>query len=234
MSLGTLAMLVLLAHRLMSGYWKEYRLLTLMVAVNLLSSAPPLISYATEGALWALPNAKLAYWVLTLSFQTLVFSVILQLLWRVGKAVPSRAPLVRILSGVAALAGASVVFLHSGHKLNMFMGLASRDLTFVAALFTMALWTFLLQVRKRDRTLLLVCLGIGIQSAGDAFAHSIRLLGKDYTKVGNVFFMLVSVMSVFLLLKAFEKPYRAVDRHKAGDTPNPQVETLQGEQASIH
>jgi hypothetical protein len=233
MSLATLAMLVMLVHRLLAGYWREYRLLTVMVAVSLLCSAPPLISYATEGALWALPNAKLAYWTLALSFQVLVFAVILQLLWRVGASFPGRAQRVRMLSAVAALAGGGVVVLHAGNKINVLMALVSRDLTFVAAIFAMLLWTLLLQVRKRDRTLLFVCMGIGIQSASDAFSHSLRLIGKDYQQAGNICFMVGSALSAYVLMQAFRKPYRVVERRNLEAEESP-IEPFHNERASIH
>jgi hypothetical protein len=206
----TLSLAVLTLQRLLSGWWRQYYLLGLILVLLLANVVPPIASYISNGN-WTLSSAQKMYWILALMSQVTTFLLVLQLIYRVGKELPTQATLVRMLTlGAIAVAAISVI-IHFDKRPNAFMTALTRDLTFLTALLNMVLWRFLLQLRKRDFLLLAVSAGLGIQCTGDAIGHSFRMLGKGIgqaaavTEFGNILMSLSAVITIAIWHTAFSR-----------------------------
>jgi hypothetical protein len=211
----TLSLAVLTLQRLLSGWWRQYYLLGVVLVLLLVGVVPPIASYVSNGN-WTLSSAQKMYWILALASQVTIFLLVLQLIYRVGKEMATQAPLVRMLTIGAIIAAAISVFVHFDNRPNTFMTAVTRDLTFLAALLNMILWRFLIQLRKRDFLLLAVCAGLGIQCTGDAIGHSFRILARQMGpsmaihEFGNIIMSLSAVITIGIWHTAFTRSkYRA-------------------------
>ena len=59
------------------------------------------------------------------------------------------------------------------------MTLVSRDLNFCAAILDLLLWLLLLAAARKERQLLMLSGGLGIEFAGDAIGHGLRSIGTQ-------------------------------------------------------
>lgn len=206
----TLLLAVLTLQRLLSGWWRKYYLLGLILVLLIGGVVPPLTSYMNFGN-WSLASAQRMYWTLSLIYQGTIFLFMLQLIYRISQELPNRSTLIRGLAFVAIVAAGLSAWSHREMRLNAFMSIFSRDLTFLAAVLNMVLWRFLIQVKKRDMLLLAVSAGLGIQCTGDALGHSLRFLAKEFTTsvpltdIGNVIMSLTAVATVAIWHTAFAR-----------------------------
>lgn len=225
-----LGLAVLTLQRLLSGWWKQYYLLGAILVLLLVGVVPAIASYVSNGN-WTLASAQKMYWMLALASQLTTFLFVLQLIYRVGKELPSRATLIRLLTLAALLLAAGSVFAHFEKRPNAFMTSLTRDLTFLAAVLNMVLWKFLVQLRKRDFLLLAVSAGLGIQCTGDAIGHSFRMLGRQGSgstaihDFGNIIMSLASVLTIAIWHTAFSR-----SKYKA---PQPAVSEPKSEADSV-
>ena len=206
----TWALTVLTLHRLLMGWWRRYYLLALILILILIGIVPAASTYTNFGN-WSSVSAQKLFWMLALASQFSIFLLVLQLIFRAGRELPSQAALIRWLTfGAITMAGISV-FSHYPKKPNLFMTSLTRDMTFLSALLNMILWRFLLQMKKRDFLLLAVSAGLGIQCTGDAIGHSIRILGKHLgsagamQEFGNVVMALSAVLTIGIWHTAFSR-----------------------------
>lgn len=206
----TLTLAVLTLQRLLSGWWRQYYLLVVLLVLMLAGVVPAISSFVNYGD-WTSTSAQRMYWMFALAYQITTFSFLLQLIYEAGQKLPTQGTLVRTLTVCAILAATISVFLHFDKRLNTFMTLVSRDLTFLSALLNLVLWKFLLQIRKRGPLLLAVSAGLGIQCTGDAIGHSIRMLSRSIgsadtvQEMGNVVMSLASVLTVGIWHIAFAR-----------------------------
>jgi hypothetical protein len=206
----TLCLAVLTLHHLLSGWWRQYYLLALFLVLMLAGVVPATVSYLSSGN-WAMESVQKMYWTLAGASQIAMFLFVLQLIHRVGIESAAQKPLLRGLTP-AAFAGAGIsALVHSDLRLNSFMTVLTRDLTFMAALLNMVLWRYLIGGKKRDFLLLAVSAGVGIQCTGDAIGHSFRFLGRHggssrtILEFGNVVMALASVITIAIWHTAFSR-----------------------------
>ena len=206
----TILLTVLTLQRLLSGWWRHYYLLGLILVFGLAAVIPPVASWASNGN-WKLSSAQRLYWIQALTAQGAMALLVLQLIYRVGRETPARAALIRLLTLGSVLVAAISVAVHFDKRPNTFMASVTRDLTFLSAILNMILWRFLMQVRKKDFLLLAVSAGLGIQCTGDAVGHSFRLLAKQVGSAqliydfGNILMSLSAVMTVAIWHTAFSR-----------------------------
>ena len=219
----TIVLTILTLHRLLSGWWRHYYLLGLILVLGLAAVVPPIASYVSNGS-YKLSGVQRMYWTQALVSQTAITLLVLQLIYRVGRESPALATLIRFLIIGSILAAGISVTIHFELRPNIFMASVTRDLTFLAAILNMVLWKFLIQVRKREFLLLAVSAGVGIQCTGDAIGHSFRLLnrhvgsGSVIYELGNVVMSLAAVMTIAIWYTAFSRSkYPAIQ--KPGDEP---------------
>lgn len=225
----TLTLAVLTLQRLLSGWWRQYYLLGIVLVLLLVGVVPGIASYVSNGN-WTLASAQRMYWILALAYQVTIFLLVLQLIYRVGNEVASRASLVRMLTLGGIVAAAISVLVHFDNRPNTFMTAVTRDLTFLAAMMNMVLWRFLIQVRKRDFLLLAVCAGLGIQCTGDAIGHSFRMLARQsgpsagMHEFGNIIMSLSSVITIAIWHTAFSRAkYKGQNPVSAVKAPDPEA-----------
>jgi len=219
----TVVLTILTLHRLLSGWWRHYYLLGLILILGLAAVVPPIASYISNGN-YKLSGVQRMYWTQALLAQTAIVLLVLQLIYRVGREVPALASLIRFLLLGSLLATGISVTVHFELRPNIFMASVARDLTFLAAILNMILWKFLIQVRKREFLLLAVSAGVGIQCTGDAIGHSFRLLNRDVGagsiiyEFGNVVMSLSAVMTIAIWYTAFSRSKYPVIPKPGGET----------------
>ena len=140
---------VLTLQRLLSGWWRQYYLLGLVLVLGLAGVVPPIASYVTYGN-WSLVSARKLYWILAFALQVATSLLVLQFIYRVGRETPAKATLVRLLALGSLLATLISICIHFDKRFNALLSSVTRDMTFLNAILNMILWRFLIQVRKRD------------------------------------------------------------------------------------
>jgi hypothetical protein len=206
----TLVLTVFTLQRLISGWWRQYYLLALILVLTLAGVVPPIASFVSNGN-WSLPGAQRMYWALALCFEVTIFLFVLQLIYRIGRESPHQASLIRFLTLASLVAAGISVVAHLEKRPNIFMASVTRDLTFMAAILNMILWRFILQLRKRDFLILSVSAGLGIQCTGDALGHSLRILARQIGSAtiiyefGNVLISLAAVLTIAIWRTAFSR-----------------------------
>jgi hypothetical protein len=227
----TIFLTVLTLQRLLSGWWRHYYLLGLILVLGLAAVVPPVASWVSNGN-WKLSSAQRLYWIQALIAQTAMGLLVLQLIYRVGRETPARATLIRMLTLGSVLVAAISVAVHFDKRPNTFMASVTRDLTFLSAILNMVLWRFLMQVRKKDFLLLAVSAGLGIQCTGDAIGHSFRILARQVGTVnviyefGNVLMSLSAVMTVAIWHTAFSRSKYKADQKTGGPDPDDASEVV--------
>jgi hypothetical protein len=132
--------------------------------------------YSTGGSLrYSLAHY---YWIDEGLRMSLVFAVVISLLYLASEAMRPRALLrFALIGGGIFIAGASFLVHHQAHRVvGEWMTLWSRDLDFTAAILDLALWAILLATRYKDTQLLLLSGGLGIDFTGEAIGQALRNL----------------------------------------------------------
>lgn len=165
---------VLVLRALLSGPGKRYRLLLAYIIALFLGTIMEVAAY-TSGSLgrsWQL------YWINDAALQALMFAVVISLIHQAMAAARVRSATQRKLILAAFLLFALLFILHAGprEKVNAWMTLISRDLSFAAVVLDLLLWTTLVASKTKNQELLMLSGGLGIQFTGAAIGQSIRQL----------------------------------------------------------
>jgi hypothetical protein len=193
-------------QRLLTGRWRQFPLLTLLLVLNLLIIVPPFTSWISQGN-WALPQAQRMYWTLGLASQLTIFLFVLHMTIRAGQRTQARPTVIASLAALSIAIAAVSVGMHWNQKPNWFMSLVTRDLTFLAAVMTMILWRYLVMIKgPKDFLLLAVCTGLGIQCSGDAIGYSLRMANPEkWMNFGDYVTATTAVLTVGIWQLAFAK-----------------------------
>lgn len=145
------------------------------------------------------------YWVTDAVRQALIFLVVLsftgQALDRSGQATAFR----RILWAGAAAFVAVSLYATRDAGFNLWMTSFSRNLGFLAVILNLVLWMALLRQRGRERILLAVTGGMGIQMAGKAIGHSLRQLTPSTPLAGDLVLVLSHLLCLYIWWSAFRR-----------------------------
>jgi hypothetical protein len=225
---GLLSILTL--HKVISRSWlRHYYLLALLLVLNLLAAVLPVASIVAAGKMWTHPNARNLFWTFLFLYELVMYCLVLQMAYRVGKEIPDARRLVRALPVAAAAILAATILFHHHNRIYTFLSYVTRDLTFAVALMNMLLWRFLLQVKKRDFLRLTVSAGLGIQCTGDAIGHSIRHFSSQGLDVGDVVLSLCGLLTIGIWYLGFSKGERALN---AGASRTP-VDRAPAEESAV-
>ena len=169
---------VLVLAALLRGAWRRYPLLLAFATVEFVSAL-----VQAPGALEAMRGLHspgqpywVTYWIGNAINQLLLYAVVVSFLYHACERLRS-ATVARILLILAACLVAGGTFLvHYDPSLARGLWLTPwfRDLSFTSALMDIVLWTSLLAVRDKDRQLLMLSGGLGVQFAGEAIGESLR------------------------------------------------------------
>ncbi len=216
---------IALIHALLRGHYRRYPLVFFYSLVLLLTTVVEVSAYtaAQSGARLLARSWRLYYWINDAILQALIFAVVISLIYRALSRSKARAAVRRWLIPVALAVFAACFALRAGslQHLSAWMTLVSRDLNFVAMILDLLLWTTLMAARKKDRELLMLSGGLGIQFAGAAAGQSVRQLALDalgrntaLELAGSLIVVLSSLACFFVWWRTFRRPVpvRTVER----------------------
>lgn len=149
------------------------------------------------------------YWVGEFLRQFLIFSIIIWFTYRRLLHSPAGRRAARWLVAAAILFTAASIALTRNPLLNLWFTTASRNLSFCALILNLILWGVLLRDRRRDRRMLTVSGGLGIQMAGQAIGQSLRQmygLSRSLVWAGNLVIVASHLLSLYILWTAFRGP----------------------------
>jgi len=169
---------VLIVAALIRGSWRRFPLVLALSVVELISAlvqAPGALESAlgrhTPGITY-----QAAYWTGETINRLLVYAVVISLLYqacaRLRSARPVRAAL--ILGACLVAGGTFLAHYDPSQARGLWMTPWFRDLNFTCAAIDIMLWTLLLVARDRDRQLLLLSGGLGVEFAGASIGESLR------------------------------------------------------------
>jgi len=168
----------LVVAALLRGPWRRFPLVLAFSAVELITAvvqAPGAIE-----AMRGIHSPGLPYWV-TYWFgeaitELLLYAVVVSLLYRAANRLRAvrLARLLLILGACLVAAGTLLTHYDPSLPRGEWLSPWFRDLSFACALMDIVLWTSLLATRDRDRQLLLLSGGLGVQFAGTSIGESLR------------------------------------------------------------
>jgi hypothetical protein len=147
-------------------------------------------------------GAALYYWVNDLVLQSLVYSIVIMLIYR-ALTPEKRARAGRWLIVAAVLVAILSATIHSDDLLSLWMTKLSRDLNFTAAILDLLLWFILIAAKRKDRLLLMISGGLGIQFTGAAIGQSLRQLTPRTTMIGNLILVFTGFLCLYIWWQAF-------------------------------
>lgn len=195
---------VLVLHRLVRSYIWDYPLPLTFVLVLLFSGVVQVMfQYKVVGSFWGYSYAQF-YWASELVKYALVSTLVISLILR-ALARSERLRWARrwLIAGTCVILLA-LVLLHQDPQLTRWMTNVIRNFSFVMMLMNLLLWALLMTKRTSDRTLLLVTAGLGLQMAGDAMGHSLRLMNQATLLLGNLISVLSHLCFLWVWYLAFQ------------------------------
>ncbi len=169
---------VLVVAALLRGAWRRFPLLLAFSAVELVSAvvqAPSALEWMRGLHPPGLPY-WITYWTGQVINQLLLYAVVISLLYRACDRLRSARAARVVLILAACLVAGGTFLLHYGQSPVRGIWLTPwfRDLNFACALMDVVLWTSLLVARDKDRQLLMLSGGLGVEFAGAAMGESLR------------------------------------------------------------
>jgi len=170
----------LVVAALLRGAWRRFPMLLVFTTVELVTAlveAPG----ALESMLGMHPQGLpywVTYWTGAAIDQLLLYAAVVSLLYRAAERLRTvRAARVLLIVG-ACLVAAGTFLVHYDPTVVRGVWLTPwfRDLNFACALMDIVLWTSLLATPGRDRQVLLLSGGLGVQFAGSAIGESLAQL----------------------------------------------------------
>jgi len=207
---------------LLRGYYKRFPFVFVYaITVFLATVAEASMFTRLQVAREVARNVRLYYWIGDAVLKVLLFCVVISLIDQTLTCRPSRPGLRKWL-----LAGAAVVFVtsfvaHAGPvtRINQWMTLVSRDLSFTAAILDLLLWFLLIASKRKDYQLLMLSGGLGIQFAGDALGQSIRHLAMEVlgrsrpvALAGGILVAVANLLCFYIWWQAFRPAQKSGSR----------------------
>ena len=194
---------ILVLAALLRRGWRQFKGLLAYVVVLLLTTGLDAAAFYGQDIQFTTSGH---YWVNDAVRQFLIFFLVLSLI-RAGVARdPGLLEGARLLGfGVAAF---SVISLYATRnaEFGVWMTQLSRNLGFLAVVLNLALWAVLLRSRRRDRTLLMISGGMGIQMAGKAIGHSLRQMAQITVLPGDLIIVLSHLFCLYVWWHALRLP----------------------------
>lgn len=202
-----LVLQVLLLNGMIRNGSRRYVVLLLYIVSLFLSTAVIMLSLAGSAG-WS-RGAFRFFWISEVIQQALVYCTIISFIHQHLSSGNARSAMTRWLIVGAAAILLSILAIHKDPSLNAWMTPASRDLSFVATILNLILWTVLLRDPHRNHRLLVVSGGLGVQLAGSAIGQGLRVLwevSKVFATLGNLVGSVTYLLSLYMLMRAFSRP----------------------------
>jgi hypothetical protein len=182
-------------------------------------SFPVLLPYSLIVFLWTVVNMaareggrlpaawQSAYWVVELILDWLLYVLILSLVSRAVRQSQHRAKILRWLILAVGLFLLAALLLTRDPRLNEWMTNFTKYVAFCGALLNLVLWTVLVGTHHGDRGVLMISGGYGVQSAGQAISHSLRMLATPSRSLpvlitGNLIYVLTHALCLGIWWRA--------------------------------
>ncbi|MFN7939720.1 MAG: hypothetical protein U0R19_40715 [Bryobacteraceae bacterium] len=204
-----LALQVFILNAMLRNGPRRYWLLLLYIVSLFLSTAVLMLSLSGASG-WS-REALRFFWISEVIQQALVFCTIISFIHQHLSSSDARTPKTRWLIIGAAAILLLILAIHKNNALNAWMTPVSRDLSFVATILNLILWTVLLRDPKRNERLLMVSGGLGVQLAGSAIGQGLRVLwevSKVFATLGNFVSSITYLISLYIIYRAFAQPAR--------------------------
>ncbi len=174
---------VLVVAALLRGSWRRFPLLLAFAALELATSLV-LAPGALEAMLGLHPPGLpfwITYWTGEVINQLLLYAVVISLLYRAAERLRSARAARTLLVLAASLVAGGTFLAHYDPTVVRGVWLTPwfRDLNFTCALMDIVLWSSLVVTRGRDRQVLLLSGGLGVQFAGAALGESLRQMSMQ-------------------------------------------------------
>ncbi|MBS1827364.1 MAG: hypothetical protein JST93_18750 [Acidobacteria bacterium] len=202
-----LALQVFILNAMIRYGSRRYWLLFLYIVSLFLSTAVLVLSLSGASG-WS-REALRFFWISEVIQQALVFCAIISFIHQRLSLGDNRSPMTRWLIIGAATILLLILAVHKTPALNAWMTPVSRDLSFVATILNLLLWTVLLRDPKRNQRLLMVSGGLGVQLAGSAVGQGLRVLwevSKVFVTLGNFVSSITYLLSLYIIYRAFAQP----------------------------
>ncbi len=200
---GAFLLYVLVLQRLIRFYAADYSMALAYTLLLLFSGIVQLMfSNSIVTALWGYSYAEV-YWASDLARYVLASALVITLILRALAGSSQYRWAGRWLIAGTVLIVLALVALHWDARLTRMMTNVVRNFSFVAMLMNFLLWVLLLKRRTSDRMLLLVTSGLGIQLAGEAIGHSLRLMHSRTELAGNLVLAIAHLCCLWIWFAAF-------------------------------
>jgi hypothetical protein len=144
----------------------------------------------------------------------LLFAVVVSLIEHAMSDKPYRLRIRYLLGALAVVAVGLSLLVHSdAGNFILWMTQVARDLSFGSAVLTLLLWSILVVSRGKDRQMLMVTGGLGLQFTGEAIGQSLRQLSTyggfspgqrhGIMLIGNLLLSAAHVMRLYVWWEAF-------------------------------
>lgn len=193
---------LVLLRRLILDRFRQFSVLFVYVAVLFLTTAVDFVYVMTARANPFGLSPNTIYYVDDLLRQVMLYVVVIALIYR---AVPHESRFVPIRRWlIPAAVSVALLFLFAFRQDNVVLWMTNvvRNLSILAMLLNMGLWLLLLRSRSKDKTLVLVVSGLGLQVAGEAIGQSFRLIGSTTVILGNVILALSHLLCLWVWTRA--------------------------------
>ena len=205
-ALAAVFLYLVLLRRLISNAYRDYTILFLYVCILLLTTA-------TDYAFVFKPRPNpfkidplILYYIDDFIRQLMVYVIVISLIYRALPGDLRARGFGRWLILAAVAMAAVFVMLLRDPRISRWMTSVVRNLSFLAMFLNLGLWLLLIRRRSRDRRLLALTSGLGLQMAGEAIGQSIRLLGARFVDFGNVVLVVSHVLCLVVWAHAFGPP----------------------------
>jgi hypothetical protein len=198
-----LALLGLVIFYLIRGPYRRYPLLLTYCLAELAAAAAEYFvsNYGSHQVFVKL------YYADEVGIDLLLFLMVIVFTYRaLDQRSPMRKAAGRILTFITfgVLVLPFILFYKSIGDFAHFFSHTSELLNFGAAVMVLVMWTALLSAKERDRQLLMVSAGLGLQAAAQAIGFGIRqFLSGDQRWIADLFMMIAHLPCVWLWVVAF-------------------------------
>jgi hypothetical protein len=224
---------ILIISALLRGPYRRFPFVFAYIIALFLATLvqiPSYILFYTGGAGVQVRSRAWVYWLTEAFILPLLLAVVLSLIWQAAEFARTRRLIRFSLFPVAALlvGGSFIVHYSAGPaKVGVWMTSLACDINFAAAILDLVLWMMLATQREKDRTILLLSGGLGIQFTAEAVGQSLRALAVSlfggptpwaYAMVlgGNLIIMLANLGCLWIWRQALRAQGHSTSVMEAG------------------
>lgn len=208
-ALAAVLLYLSLLRRLINNAYRDCTILFLYLCALLLTTAS---DYAFVFKPRPNPfniDPSVLYYVNDFIRQSMVYVIVISLIYRALPVDLQVRGVGRWLILVALAMAMLFVVIHRDARIARWMSNVVRNLSFLAMFLNLGLWLLLLRRRSRDRRLMALTSGLGLQMAGEAIGQSIRLLSAGLVEFGNVVLVFAHLLCLVVWARAFGEPQKA-------------------------